>query len=337
MLPDPSAPPPRSASASAVLNGHARPDVVGPAGLNAAQQHTMDALLTVPETRRTFPDNLADALRAQLEDGLRASPAVMKAAKTTFGKHDISTVLACEDHHLSSKNTFSWSVATARGSLAHKAIQLGSFGPLRGSPPAQLVAAAVASYTDSWERPGELGHWLAEECSVAERGELEGDAVDRVTKFQDSFPPLQAAWAPRVESAAKAELLDGNVVLRGKYDLALSLRRGDPSSTVIIDFKTGGVVQGHRDDLRFYALLETLRARVPPWRVATFDLDSATFVPEEVNEGVLEAALARTVRGVTLCAELWLDNRDATRTPGAQCRWCELRRDCPVAATNEER
>ena len=329
MLPNPSAP-------ASVLNGRARPDLVGSSDqLNAAQRHTMEALLTLPEERRSFPDNLADALRARLEEGLVASPAVLKAAKTTFGKHDISTVLACEDHHLSSKNTFAWSMATARGSLAHKAIQLGSFGPLRGSPPATLIEAAVASYADNWERPGELGHWLAEECSVAERGELEGDAVDRVTKFQDSFPPLLAAWAPRVESPAKAELVDGNVVLRGKYDLALSLRRGDPSSTIIIDFKTGGVKQGHRDDLRFYALLETLRARVPPWRVATFDLDSATFVPEEVTEAVLDAALARTVRGVTLCAELWLDNRDATRTAGAQCRWCELHQDYPVAATND--
>ena len=325
MLPDPSA-------AAAVMNGRPRPDVVGPAGgLNAAQQHTLEALLTMPEERRTFPDNLADALRSRLEGDLVQSPAVMKSAKTTFGKHDISTVLACEDHHLSSKNTFAWSVATARGTLAHKAIQLGSFGPLRGRPPSVLVEAAASTYAEGWERPGELGHWLAEECSAAERSELEGEAADRVTKFQDSFPPLHSGWAPRVESAAKAELLDGNVVLRGKYDLALTLRRGDPSSTVIIDFKTGGVTQGHRDDLRFYALLETLRARVPPWRVATFDLDSATFVPEDINEGVLDAALARTVRGVTLCAELWLDNRDATRTAGAQCRWCELRLDCSVA------
>lgn len=330
MLPDPSAAP-------AVMNGRPRPDAAGPAGgLTAAQQHTLEALLTLPEERRSFPDNLADALRARLEDDLSASSAVMKAAKTTFGKHDISTVLACEDHHLSSKNTFAWSVATARGTLAHKAIQLGSFGPLRGQPPSVLVGAAVTSYAEGWERPGELGHWLAEECSPSERSELEGEAADRVTKFQDSFPPLHSGWAPRVESPAKAELLDGNVVLRAKYDLALTLRRGDPSTTVIVDFKTGGVTQGHRDDLRFYALLETLRARVPPWRVATFDLDSATFVPEDINEGVLDAALARTVRGVILCAELWLDNREATRTPGPQCRWCELRLDCSVAQSFEQ-
>jgi len=304
--------------------------------LEPAQQRTLERLLTPPSELPSFPDNLADALRFRLEEGLGASPAVGQAAKTTFSKNDLSSVLACEDYHLVNRASFSWTPANARGTLAHKAIQIGAFGHLKGSDAPTLVEAAMESFTSAWERPGELGQWLEQECTPAERGELLGEAVDRVVKFQQSFPPLVSAWAPRIESPARAELLKGQVILRGKFDLALTLRRGQPASTVIIDFKTGTLSQIHRDDLRFYALLETLRAGVPPWRIASFDLDSGHAASEDVTQAVLDAALARTVEGVTLCAELWLANRTATRTPGRQCRWCELNQDCSVAQTDDD-
>jgi hypothetical protein len=304
---------------------------LGPPPLNQAQQRTLERLLTPPWELPTHPENLADAMRGRLERDLSVSPAVLQAKKTVFSKNDLSSVLCCEDYHLVNKNTFEWTPVTARGTLTHKAIQLGAFGRLAKEGPGEWVEAAFDYFESGWTRPTELGAWLERDCTPAQRSELEGEAVDRATKFQQTFPTLVRAWAPRFESPAKAELLGGNVVLRGKFDLALTLRQGQPGSSVIIDFKTGPVHQSHRDDLRFYALLETMRAGVPPWRVATFDLDSATFVHEDVTDDVLEAALARTVRGVTLCAELWLENRVASRTPGAQCRWCELNQDCSVA------
>lgn len=301
-------------------------------GLTVAQRRTLERLLTPPAELAEFPENLADALRGRLEAGLSESPAVAQAAKTSVSKNDLSSVLACEDYHLVNRASFAWTPVTARGTVTHKAIQIGAFGRLKGADPGELVTAALEYFESDWERPGDLGGWLERDCTPAQRSELEGEAVDRVAKFQQTFPPLVSSWAPRFETNARADLFGGRLMLRGKFDLALTLRRGEPGTSVIIDFKTGAIHQGHRDDLRFYALLETMRAGVPPWRVASFDLDSATFVHEDVNDGVLEAALTRTIRGVTLCCELWLENRPASRNPGVQCRWCELRPDCDRAA-----
>jgi hypothetical protein len=62
-----------------------------------------------------------------------------------------------------------------------------------------------------------------------------------------------------------------------------------PPQVGIVDFKSGAERQEHRDDARFYALLECLRNGVPPFRIASYYLDSGEPRPEDVNEGVLEA------------------------------------------------
>ena len=50
---------------------------------------------------------------------------------------------------------------------------------------------------------------------------------------------------------------------------------GDESRKVIIDLKTGRPNARHRQDLGFYALLETLARGVPPRKLATFYLDAS--------------------------------------------------------------
>ncbi|HET7718366.1 MAG TPA: hypothetical protein VFK43_00270, partial [Acidimicrobiales bacterium] len=88
----------------------------------------------------------------------------------------------------------------------------------------------------------------------------------------------------------------------------------------------------HRDDLRFYALLHTIRTGVPPFRVATYYLDSATFLPEDVTEDLLfDVALPRVVDGVTRVVELHLRSRAPRTTPGPLCSWCPRRLSCDAA------
>ena len=53
-----------------------------------------------------------------------------------------------------------------------------------------------------------------------------------------------------------------------------------------IDLKTGRITPTHRDDLRFYALIETLRSRQAPRRLASYSLDAARLDDEDVTEGV---------------------------------------------------
>ena len=79
------------------------------------------------------------------------------------------------------------------------------------------------------------------------------------------------------------------IVLSGKPDLTLGQPDGTVAGKVIIDFKTGGFSPSHREDLRFYALLEALRI-LPPRLLATYYLDQGRVHSEEVTHDLLLSA-----------------------------------------------
>jgi hypothetical protein len=195
----------------------------------------------------------------------------------------------------------------------------------RGEPvPGQLVEetmAKAAAETDG------LADWLRT-CGDADRAELTGQAVERVTTFFECFPPLKAAWRPALEGRLRTELFDGRIVLGGTYDLSLGYARGTTAGKVIIDFKTGGFAPDHVDEMRYYALLDTLRVGTPPRMVATYYLASGQPHPEAVTEDLLDATVARTVDGVRRMAELKAAPHTAVRRPGPPCRWCTLLANC---------
>ena len=85
---------------------------------------------------------------------------------------------------------------------------------------------------------------------------------------------------------------------------------------MIVDFKSGGRSPVHRDDLRFYALIETLVHEVPPRRLVTYYLDGATCEVEDVSIDVLRAALRRMLDGIARHAELTVERRTAQRRAG---------------------
>ena len=96
----------------------------------------------------------------------------------------------------------------------------------------------------------------------------------------------------------------------------------------IVDLKSGRVQARHREDLRFYALVETLSRRVPPRLLASFYLDSAQPITEDVTEGLLRSALRRTLDGINALVEIKVEGRPAVARPGASCRWCPLATTC---------
>ena len=117
-------------------------------------------------------------------------------------------------------------------------------------------------------------------------------------------------------------------MLSGKVDLTLGSARSGESRKVIIDLKSGSPAVVHRDDLRFYALVETLRLGVPPRRVATYYLDSARAQPEDITAELLHAAARRTVDGARKLLELRLGARPPEVRPGGACRWCPVLETC---------
>jgi len=148
-----------------------------------------------------------------------------------------------------------------------------------------------------------------------------------VTKFLECFPPLDRRAHPVTESKTRWPA-DGKIVMRGQADLTIGRPRGDESTKVIVDFKTGNTSPRHRQDLAFYALIETMSRHVPPRKVATFYLDAGEAQTEDVSERLLRTALRRTLDGINAMIELEMEGREPVKRPGVTCRWCPLAPEC---------
>jgi hypothetical protein len=302
----------------------AAPSPPGPQpALTPSQQAVIDLLGKGTSPRPELPDSLAgdlqDALHTELAEVVTAVP---EDAPLFVSKHQLATVHSCEAHHQAGEAAgFTWSPAAARGTVAHRAIEL--LVNWRGEPvPGELVDSALESVVERHGNRG-LQDYVAG-LSDAERAELRGSVVDTVTTFLECFPPLKPQWRPVTESKVRVDLFGGRVTLQGRTDLTL----GSARDKVIIDLKSGGTAGTHREDLRFYALVDTIRLGVPPRKVATYYLDAARAHPEDVTEAVLWAALRRTADGIRAMIELRSGSRDPTRRAGPTCRWCPLLSSC---------
>lgn len=279
------------------------------------------ALLRRGDDPIVFDETVVASIRADIDEAFENFHERLGDESIFISKHRITSVLGCEVQHML-PDSFSWSPAVAGGQVAHRAIQL--MLNWRGDPvPADLVDEAIARLADN---DTTLGDWIAG-LSDADLSDLRGTAVDKLIKFQECFPPLDKRSAPTTESSVRWPL-DGPIVLSGKVDLTLGRPSGAESRKVIIDLKTGWVSPKHREDLRFYALVETLRTQVPPRKLASFYLDAGEPVVEDVTEGVLRTASRRLLDAINAEIELKFEGRDPVKRPGTSCRWCPLQNDC---------
>ncbi len=233
-------------------------------------------------------------------------------------------MLGCETRYLAEQDWDGWSVPTARGTVVHKAIEL-SINTKGEAWPPDLVDNAIASL--EFGGASSLGEFLQELADV-DRAELRSDCVDLVSKFAECWPPLDRKWTPVTESRVKLTLFDNRLVFQGKIDLTLGRARGLRAGKVLIDLKSGNKRPSHLDDLRFYALLETIRVGVPPRLAASYYLDEGVFHPEKVTEDVLFAAAGRATAGARRMIELAHDPSNASVVPGWACKWCRALDTC---------
>ncbi len=293
--------------------------------LTPAQQKVLDQLGADAAHRPTFDRDLRALLRARLDAGLAPSRQQLRDDEVVFvSKHSLGLVHGCEAHYLADRDEkFEVTLPMVIGTVTHKAIEL-SLHWQGEIIPADLVEHAIASleHGDSWTTD------FIQTRSEREKAELRSDAVERFTTFSECFPPLKAGWRPVTESRSTVELLGGKVLLRGKVDLSLGQARGSTAGKVLIDFKTGRYFPRHTDDLRFYALLETLRVGVPPRMLASYYLDQGELVTEEVTTRVLDATEARVIDGVRRMIDLVSSERAAVKRTGPACRWCPISAAC---------
>lgn len=300
--------------------------------LNPAQREIVDRLGALGEQQRPrFDPDLRDRLRNRLEADLSGIAHRLDVDQPLIiTKRTLAGVHSCEARWLAEEEApFVPSVAVVRGTVVHKALEL-SVHWGADPVPLDLVDAAVdkLAASDLW-----LADYLAT-ATAADLAELRGDAGEVVTKFFDTWPPLKPVWRPVTETTLRASFCDGAVKLRGVVDLTLGQPQGDRAGKVVVDLKTGGFAPAHIDDLRFYALLETLRCGIPPRLIASYYLDAGRLHPEAVTVELLEAAVARTADGIRRIVDLRgnLDHDrgrpEPIRRVSPACRWCPILGGC---------
>lgn len=291
-----------------------------------AQQRVIDLLGRGTDEPAPPPAGIAEELRAELDARLAEVADRIPEGETLWvGKSPLATFNSCEGRwRFEQSHPFAWSVPSVRGTVAHKAIELQLHWRGDADPGRMVDEAVERLVTDDDSSPGGFLRTL----TTVELAELRNEAVSLVTAFEECFPPLRSRWRPVVDGRLRVDCCDGRIVLSGKPDLTLG--RATDAGKVIIDLKTGGRSHHHVDDLRFYALLDTLRIGLPPRRLATVYLDSGVPVVEAVTSGVLEAATERVVRSVEAMVEIRSGDREPGLRPGRLCSWCLGLPDCPT-------
>ncbi|MGB8859644.1 MAG: PD-(D/E)XK nuclease family protein [Ilumatobacteraceae bacterium] len=288
--------------------------------LTPAQERTL-ALMRRSEEPVVFDEAFVTGLIADATVAVAELSARLGGETLWVSKSFLSKVHGCEVLHLQ-PDEFEWRPATAAGFVAHKAIELAL--NWRGeAAPSQVVDEALARLADQADARGAFVAGVTD----ADWAELRSRAIDRCTKFLQDFPPLPLSAQPVLEAAAKWRPA-GTIEMSGKVDLQIGKPSGRESRLLIVDFKSGNRSHHHRDDLRFYALVQTLRQAVPPRKLVTYYLDYAESEVEDVTEGTLRAGLARALDGIEQHIELTVEGRPPVKRPGFACRWCPLNREC---------
>ena len=287
------------------------------------QNDVLERIRVPVERRPSYRSTLKMDLRNDLERDL-VNIADNLSDVLFVSKRRLAAVHACEAHHLAEQRTpFEWSIPLARGSVSHKAIELSMH--LAGQrDPGDLVDEAVAILIDRQTR---IGDFLST-CGETSRAELRSESSAMVSSFLDTFPTLRKGWRPATEGSKRVELCQEKITLSGKFDLTIGMPNDTTAGRVIVDVKTGGFAPEHREDLRFYALIETLVTGVPPLLVATHYIESGRMHEEAITEDVLNSAVRRTTDGIIRLSQLENEDVEPVRKPGAACRWCPISDDC---------
>jgi hypothetical protein len=283
--------------------------------LTPAQCRTLEALRRSDDDPVVFDRAFVHELRADAAEGLGELAERLGEETLAVNKFNIADVLACETHFVAPE-PFAWSPALACGKVAHRAIELHL--NWRGEPtPTDLVDDVLARLGDEETT---FGDWVAAQ-SPGDEADLRGRAIARVTQFVECFPPLRHAWHPVTEAQVRWPL-DAPIVLRAKADIVIGRAAGAESRKVLIDLKTGRIFDRHREDLRFYALVETLARQVPPRLVASFSLEAGEAVVEPVGEAMLRTSLRRALDAVERIVELTVEGRRPRPPPSLGCFRC---------------
>jgi len=305
--------------------------------LTSSQRRTLEGLIGADD-RPSFPPDLAQRLRDRIEETVRGFE---PRRPLWLGKSHLNDLGRCpglfDAVRAGERGPFAFSGRFAAGRLAHRAVELEVAGR-EERVPHELVETAAERLIE--EDEGFAAYWR--DLEPLRRDEALMHGAKTLELFRSTMPPLRRMrreLSPCTEWHVRAALHGGALVLSGTLDLVLGAPAdADPAraTRLAIDLKTGRAWPEHAEDMRFYALLLTLRFGVPPYRVATLYLDSGEWQAEDVDERVLSRAADRVIEAVRTAAA-----SDAGRTqelrPGPYCTWCPRATSCPSSVAEGAR
>lgn len=296
-----------------------------------AQRRLVEDLLGWRTPRPPAPVGLDAELRHLLEDGIEPIAAEIPDGENVFvGKSSLDR-LVCDGLFLDREESeFSWSLPMVLGKLAHKAIE-DDWRSGATLAPGEVVDRSWRQFASTADGFAGFLNGLDAPTDAT----LRHDATQYLTEFRDTWPPMPDWMQPRLESKVRVTLAGGRVVLGGTPDLTMGRLRGDSCRMLLVDFKTGmRKPQSERDELRFYALLLTLKYGVPPFRWAAYYVAECAWSAEDFDPQLLYAAVRRVIDGVAQAVKMRYhrpaDDALALRG-GSWCRWCSRREYCPAA------
>ena len=258
----------------------------------------LDRLRVTGRARPTADPAFVADLRSHLEDGL-ADPRDDGATSEVPGpelvvtKDRLTRALACPVHAAAEpfhRAEFSLPLACGAlvGVLFRQLVTTGAIGDA-------LTDGIDALAVDEHRAP--LVTWIAR-LTPSERAELRAEVDRQADGLRRRWPALDPAWLPRTQECIRVPLAEARVHLVSRVDLAIGRPPGPESSVALLDVTAGSRRPGHRADLHFHALVETLRSGTPPFAVATYYARTGELDVDPVTPELLAAAARRCRAGL---------------------------------------
>jgi hypothetical protein len=303
--------------------------------LNERQRDTLDRLIGPADARPGFDPDLKARLQAIAEAEIEGETA---PGGVSISKRLMSDLSKCEGFFaatlLREGPPFEHSEVSASGSLLHRAIKediaVGSADRIDG--PDDVCRAALGKLLESDREFA--GYWATIDADA--RARICDRAAALLARFREVFPPLRqmrSELQPAAEAPYRADLNEDNVTLRGIVDLAIGRVEPNVASRLLIDHKTGNARPEFAEEMRFYALILALsKPGAPPYRIASYFVESGEWQAEDVDGRILEHTAKRVGRAARLAIDIVNETARLTLTPGPYCSWCPRARTCPSSA-----
>ncbi|HEX7459935.1 MAG TPA: PD-(D/E)XK nuclease family protein, partial [Acidimicrobiales bacterium] len=266
-----------------------------------------------PVADQTFAADLRGLLESGLPDRAESGERA-DGGRLVVTKDQLSRVLACPGHRTVSRfgdRTFTIPMACGAlvDALFRQIVTVGTVGDPLGD-------ALDGLGTD--ERQSGLVSWISD-LAPSDMAELRVEVERQAEGLVRRWPPLDPLWLPRTQESMRAMLARGTIELSARVDLAIGRPAEDHASVAIVEVKSGARRSTHRDDLRFYALVEALRSPAPPFAVATYYSRTGEVDVESVTHDVLVEAARRCLTGIRALA-----GAQSEADTGAWCSACSV-------------